>query len=110
MKTAIQIGCSYTEYEEMTPYELSVAVEAFLEMAEMQAQEQLTYVWLGEYYHRIKHLPNLKDVLKISQPNQPKAMTDEEMKKVAMRLNAQFGGTFEKGEVNEREESTPNSL
>lgn len=94
----------------MTPYELAVALEAYIEMAEMKAQEQLTYVWLGEYYHRIKKLPSLKEVTKINQPNKPKVMTDEQMKQMVIKLNAQFGGTFEKGEANEREESTPNSL
>jgi hypothetical protein len=112
LKTAIQIGISYSDYQEMTPYELAIAVEAFVEMAEMEAEERLTYVWLGEYYHRQKILPSLNKILKPTQKTQPKQMTDEEMLSVAKRLNAQFGGIVVKGETNEseRKESTSDSL
>jgi hypothetical protein len=112
LKTAIQIGISYSDYQEMSPYELAVAVEAFTEMAEIEAQERLTYVWLGEYYHRQKILPSLEKVLKPTKSTQPKQMTDDEMLSVVKRLNAQFGGIVKKGEINEseRKESTSDSL
>jgi hypothetical protein len=58
-------------------------------------QERITLVWLGEYYHRLKRLPKIKDELKKLMPNE-KDMTDEEMLEMVKALNVQFGGTFEK--------------
>jgi hypothetical protein len=80
----------------MTPYELALYIESFYESKEAELKERLTLVWLGEYYHRTKKLPSLRSELKkISVGNKPK-MTDQEMLEMAKRLNAQFGGTFEK--------------
>ena len=61
-------------------------------------KERLTLVWLGEYYHRTKRLPNLqrrikKDFRRSTKNN----MTDDEMLETVKRLNAQFGGTYIKG-------------
>lgn len=97
----------------MTPYELSIAIEAFIEIAEIEAQERLTYVWLGEYYHRIKRLPSLPEILNQSDKKQePKRMTDDQMLSMAKKLNAQFGGIVVKGETDEskQEGHTPDSL
>lgn len=99
MKTAILIGLSTQEFDEMTPYELSLCLEAYTERQEAELKERLTLVWLGEYYHRTKRLPSLKGELrKISaQPTKKKVMTDNQMLEMAKFLNAQFGGTFEEG-------------
>lgn len=97
MKTAILIGLSVEQFEEITPYELSIYLEAYIEKEEATSQEKLTLVWLGEYYHRIKKLPNLKDELKKISGEKNKPMTDNEMLNMVKMLNAQFGGTVEKG-------------
>jgi hypothetical protein len=82
----------------MTPYELSLYIEVYSELKEAETQEQLTLVWLGEYYHRTKRLPTLKDELKkLTRDQNNQGMTDDEMLQVVKRLNAQFGGTFVKG-------------
>jgi hypothetical protein len=78
----------------MTPYELMIYVEAYSEKEEARIQEELILVWLGEYYHRQKRLPRIKDELK-KLLNKEQSMTDEEMLDVVKTLNAQFGGTFE---------------
>jgi hypothetical protein len=78
----------------MTPYELMLHIEAFTEMKQAQIEQEVTMVWLGEYYHRLKSLPPLKDVMKKIK-NENKKMTTEEMLEMAKTLNAQFGGTVE---------------
>lgn len=81
----------------MTPYELTLCLEGYTEKKETSLQEQLTLVWLGEYYHRIKKLPSLQQELKKITGEKKKVMSDEEMLAMVKRLNAQFGGTVKKG-------------
>jgi hypothetical protein len=80
----------------MTPYELTLYIEAVSERKEVETQEKLTLVWMGEYYHRLKRLPKLQEELKRLSGGNSKKMTDEEMLETVKALNAQFGGTFEK--------------
>jgi hypothetical protein len=79
----------------MTPYELMIHLEAFSEKEETRTEEAITLVWLGEYYHRLKRLPPIKDELK-KLLHSDQVMTDDEMLEMVKTLNAQFGGTFEK--------------
>ena len=82
----------------MTPYELSLCVEAHFERQQAEMQDKLTLVWLGEYYHRTKRLPNLqKELKKITGEAEKPSMTDDEMLQQVKRLNAQFGGAHIKG-------------
>jgi hypothetical protein len=77
---------------------LALISEAYAEKAEAELKERLTLVWLGEYYHRTKRLPKLKDELrKISGETSNRAMTNEQMLAVVHSLNKQFGGTVIKG-------------
>lgn len=97
LKTAILIGLSIEQFEYMTPYELSLTLEAYTESKEDELKEQLTLVWLGEYYHRTKRLPSLQNELKKVAGETKKDMTDDEMLAVVKTLNAKFGGTFKNG-------------
>lgn len=81
----------------MTPYELALFHESFIEKQEAEMKERLTLVWMGEYYHRTKRLPKLSEELKKISGQPKKAMSDDEMLETVKRLNAQFGGTFVKG-------------
>jgi hypothetical protein len=82
----------------MTPYELTLYNEAYVETKESELKDRLTLVWLGEYYHRTKKLPRLKDELrKISSEKQQRVMTNDEMLETVKRLNRQFGGTVKNG-------------
>lgn len=96
LKTAILVGLSIQQFDEMTPYELSLSLEAYTESKEAQLKEDLTLVWLGEYYHRTKRLPSLKDELKKITAEVKREMSDDEMLEMVKALNAQFGGTYEK--------------
>jgi hypothetical protein len=79
-------------YEEMTPYELSVYAEVFQEKKATELEEQLTLVWLGEYYHRLKKLPSLKELLSKVKEKEDTKMSDDEMLRVVTMLNKQFKG------------------
>lgn len=82
----------------MTPYELSLTIEAHHELKENELKDRLTLVWLGEYYHRTKKLPNLREELKkISGETNKRVMSNDEMLETVKRLNAQFGGKVVKG-------------
>jgi hypothetical protein len=82
----------------MTPYELSLSVEAHFEKQQAEMKDKLTLVWLGEYYHRTKRLPNLqKELRKITGETEKPVMTDDQMLQQVKRLNAQFGGAHIKG-------------
>jgi len=78
LKSAILVGLSIQEFEYMTPYEVSLYIEATLEKEEAELKERLSLVWLGEYYHRTKRLPKLQDELKKISSSKDD-MTPEEM-------------------------------
>src|SRR5689334_6431657 len=98
LKAAILIGIPISEYNDMTPYELNVALEVYADRKHAEMQEQITYVWLGEYYHRLKKLEPIKNILEKMNKEKNKNMTDEEMLDMVKYLDAQFGGTVESGE------------
>lgn len=100
MKTAILINISLTEFEYMTPYELMLHVEAFLDRQQAEMEEKVSLVWLGEHYHRLKKLPSLKKILKDMQPNKG-PMTNDEMLEMVKQLNSQFGGELILAETKE---------
>lgn len=81
----------------MTPYEVSLYIEAVTERREAELKEGLSLVWLGEYYHRTKRLPKLKDELRKVSSDYKEPMTAEEMLKTVKSLNTQFGGITIKG-------------
>lgn len=97
LKSAILIGLSVEEFNYLTPYEFALMQEAYLEVKEAKLKEELTLVWLGEYYHRTKKLPRLKDELKKVSGETTQAMTNDQMLEVVKRLNQQFGGKVVKG-------------
>lgn len=102
LRTAIHCGISFLEYEEMTPYELSLVVEIYNEKLEVEQDEKILLVWLGEYYHRTTKLPPLRKAIdELKGKKKTKRMTDEEMLNTVKRLNTLFGGTIEEGAKNE---------
>lgn len=104
LKTAIHVGISLKEFDEMTPYELALHIEAFYERKQAEHQTSITLVWLGEYYHRVKKLPPLKKAIDEVMGNKKKDMSDEEMLAKVKSLNALFGGI----EIKEPIENEPN--
>jgi hypothetical protein len=90
LKSAIHVGISLSEYNEMTPYELSLYIYDFNEKRKQETEDKIALVRLGEALHRTTRLPTVKQLLEQSKPK--KKMTSEEMLKVVKQLNAAFGG------------------
>ena len=77
----------------MTPYELALSAEAFHELKVSELEQNITFAWLREYYHRQKYLPSLEDEIRKLTNKQPKEMTDDEMLAMVKHLNVQMGGS-----------------
>jgi hypothetical protein len=92
MAVAFQIGIDPLTFWELTPRELSVLVEAFEEKSKREQEAQLTTAYLTAYWHRVKKMPSLKEVLGIKKKEKRK-QTAEEMLETVKRLNEMFGGS-----------------
>jgi hypothetical protein len=77
----------------MTPYELSLHIQDYNEKRIQEDKDKIALVHLGEYLHRTKKLPTLKQLLG---QDKKKVMTDEEMLEQVKQLNAIFGGVVSK--------------
>jgi hypothetical protein len=88
------VGISRADYEEMTPYELSLHIQVFNEKRIQEDKDKIALVHLGEYLHRTKKLPTLKQLLNLSEKKE--AMSDDEMFEQVKKLNAMFGGATAK--------------
>lgn len=75
----------------MTPFELSIYVDAYREKMNREQENLITQAYLTAYWQRVKKMPNLREVLK-SKPKK-KQMTDQQLFNMARALNAAFGGT-----------------
>ncbi|MEK5449560.1 hypothetical protein [Paenibacillus sp. FSL R7-0331] len=75
----------------MTPHELNLHIESYNKRRSANSEELLINAYLNAYWHRIKRMPSLKEVLKKTQ-QQPQ-QTDEQMLAMVKNLNAAFGGT-----------------
>ncbi|MEH7503291.1 hypothetical protein V7152_14980 [Neobacillus drentensis] len=79
----------------MTPYELSIIIEITNEKRQMENDNNIALVWMGENLHRYKKLPSLDKLLNGENEPIKKQMTDDEMLEQVKKLNALFGGTVE---------------
>lgn len=104
LELAFSIGISISEFWEMTPYELSVAVRGFCKHKEREAEEYHAKLQ-NERALMIEHAlllsrwvwqkriskQEIEKVLNIEK-KQKKQMTDDEMLAKVKTLNALFGG------------------
>lgn len=93
MKVALRIGLSITEYNDITPYELILYIQAYNERMSLDHKERITAAYLTAYWGRVKKMPELKKILGEDKPNN---QTPEQMLAVVRQLNAAFGGTEKK--------------
>lgn len=97
LETAIRMGVSINEFNEMTPKEFTLYIKVYNEKRKEKDKDNITNAYLGAAWQRAKKLPNLKRLF--DQEQQPKKqMTPEQMLKKVMELNKAFGGTSQ--EVN----------
>jgi hypothetical protein len=88
---AFQIGIDPLTFWELTPHELSILVDAFKEKTKREQEFQVVTAYLTAYWHRVKKMPSMKEILKESEVKKKK--TPEQMLDVVKQLNAAFGGT-----------------
>lgn len=91
MGMAFQAGIDPLMFWELTPYELSVSIGAFVEKTKREHEQQVVLAYLNAYWHRVKKMPNIKEV--IGGDAVKKKKTPEEMLAVVKSLNEAFGGT-----------------
>lgn len=90
---------SITEYNEITPHELNLCIQAYNERMTLEGKERLTMAYLTAAWGRVKKMPDLKKIIGDDKPK--RQQTPEQMLKVVQQLNAAFGGKEVKREVGE---------
>ncbi|WP_019534208.1 hypothetical protein [Paenibacillus ginsengihumi] len=71
---------SVAEYNEITPHELMLAVEAYNDRRQQEREQMLTQAYLTAAWQRTRKLPKLKKVLEDSRPRAAaKVQTPEQM-------------------------------
>lgn len=90
MKTAIRIGISIKDYEDMTPHELNLSVWGYNERMKLENKNNLTLAYLIAGWSKAKRMPSLKKIL--GEEDKPKVQSDKDMLAKVMALNAAFGG------------------
>lgn len=97
MKLAAKIELPFSEFWEMTPYELNLKAGVYFEKQKNQFKEKLsleyynsmwTIQWLGKKSQHPRPLNEILDNLY----KENKVMTDDEMLKQVKILNKMFGG------------------
>lgn len=85
--TAAKARIRPAEFWEMTPVELSICIEGYMEDKAAELKQQITVAYLGAAWHRAKKMPRLETVLnKIDNTGHKikrKKQTPEEMYAVA---------------------------
>ena len=74
----------------MTPDELRTHADVFREKKEIENEDRITLVWMGEQFHRLEKLPPLSKIL--DKEPEVKQMTEKQMLLNVEQLNAMFGG------------------
>ena len=90
LKSATRADIKPEEFWEMTPLELTICIETFVETHTERFKEAVTVAYLNAAWQRSKKMPGLKGVLKKIDGNTPKGkrkvQTPEEMYAVAVEM------------------------
>lgn len=99
MRLAAEIELPFSEFWDMTPYELNLKARAYFDRQEREYKDKITLEyynamwtiqWLGKKSQQPKPLEKILDGLF----KQKKIMTDDEMLAQAKMLNAMLGGSI----------------
>lgn len=84
--------CPLTFWQ-LTPGELSIMIEAFNQQQKDAHDEKLVIAYLTAYWHRVKKMPSIQDVLSKKPIKHSGEQSPEEMLEEIKRLNLALGGT-----------------
>ena len=90
MELAASIGVPITEFWEITPFELSLAVKGYSKRQEQRQKESMYQAYLISRWVWAKKIDIKKYLVGENKPK--RRMTDEEMLEKAKVLNALLGG------------------
>ena len=86
-----QLGIPLGEYNEMTPFELSICAEVFSESIKNDQETELFLAYINAYWQRVETLKSFEDM--IGKEKKQKKMNEDEMLAKVMELNSMFGGS-----------------
>lgn len=87
------IGICPLTFWQLTPGELSIMIHAYNERKKHEHDEQLVVAYLTAYWHRVKRMPSINDVISKKPVKNDVQQTPEEMLEEIKRLNIALGGT-----------------
>jgi hypothetical protein len=95
--TAIKVGISPKEYDDLTPHETKLIVDVYIASEKARQREAVTLVWMGAQFQRARRLPKLETILKgkteDATPKKPvKPMTDKQLLTRIKAMNKALGG------------------
>jgi TorA maturation chaperone TorD len=78
----------------MTPHELSIHIDEYLDREKYMQKERITAAYLGALWERVKKMPDLQKIFDNEpQEEKNKDQAAADMLAEVTRLNAAFGGT-----------------
>jgi replication initiation and membrane attachment protein DnaB len=89
---AIQCNVSVDEFYNITPYELNIIIECYVDNQTNKYKDLITQAYFTAYFQRVKKMPKLEKLLNDVDRKLKKQQTAEEMFEVVKRLNSALGG------------------
>lgn len=90
MENAARIGLSITEFWTLTPRELGIYIDAYIDRVKQDEESNMFYAYMGAYLQRVKNMPPLSKFLK--KEEKQKEQTPEEILEELKKFNASLGG------------------
>lgn len=89
LENAARIGIGITEFWTLTPRELSIYIDAYIERIKHDEDNHMVYAYVGAYLQRVKNMPALEKFL---EKTEDKEQAPEDMLESLKKLNASLGG------------------
>lgn len=90
-KSAVHCNVSIETFWNMTPKELNLIIEMYMEKEKNKLKENLTVAFYNAYFQRIKTLSSM-ELKKVLSSFDKVVMSDEEMLLTVKALHHKFGG------------------
>lgn len=91
-ESAVYCGVRPDEFWKSTPFEIEAIIKMFNKRTQIEQQNDMVCAYLTAYWHRVKKMPSLNEVLKDTTVKSKK-QTAEDMLEEIKRINTALGGT-----------------